>query len=275
MARPTALAFAVAITAAFAALAACEDSSSSSSSSSGDIDSGTFDGATSSSSSTSSSSGGEDAPSADAPTDAPAPSNEPAVGVVNLRGTAIDFCIKKPGEAAFTGPVFQTQGGIPNNAASVKYPIPVETQVMFVPAGNTCANQIFTPGAVTSAGTPRVTIVVRGAPVDDARIVFWRPQSHVAGKEVIYLGPVGRDGRFAVGAGNPIELMRDQPTALDPNLVGQLELYANANPTFTRAMKTGSGVLLAVETATDILLCDELAPPNGHLLQCGATVRAP
>jgi len=255
------------------ALVGCENSSSTSSPDGGSLGGGDFD----------ASSGGPGNPDAatepnpgDAAAEAAAGFTEPGIALANLWGTGIDFCFRPPGATDYVGPVFQTEGGIPNGAVSVTRSVPVASMVALIPSGQNCASTpLFTPGTVTSPNTARLMLVVRNGPSADARKVFVRPADHVAGKEMIYYGPFGRDGAFVPnGGGAPIEIRSDRPTAVDPNVSGELQLTAGANPTFTRPMKTAVGVLWLIETPTEALLCDELAP-NGHLLSCGSSVRAP
>jgi hypothetical protein len=212
----------------------------------------------------------------DAAPEAGQSSTEPAIALANLHGSAIDFCFIPPGATDWVGPVFGSEGGVPNGGVSVKRPVPIGSKVALIGAGQDCTSTpLFTPGTDPQKGTPRITLVVRGGPDGDARKVFEKPAEHVAGKEMVYYAGYSRDALFTPsGGGVAVEIKRG-PTALDPNVTGELTLTPSSGPTFARSMKTAAGVVLLIETSTEALLCDELAPPNGHLLRCGADVRVP
>lgn len=201
---------------------------------------------------------------------------EPSIALLNLWGAPLDFCFKPPGAADFVGPVFAAEGGVPHLAASVMRPMPIGSEVILFLAGPDCtATPLFGADAPTHRLTPITTMVVRKE-ADDARKLFHRPELHAPGKDVVYFAPHGRDGWFTPGGGGaPIEIERGQPTLLDANVTGEVRLSYPDHPTFTRPMKTASGAVLVVETTTGVMICDELAPPNGHLLRCGDDVRAP
>jgi hypothetical protein len=254
--------------------AGCE-SSSSSSSSSGDLpDGGTFDSGGSSSGDVDS--GGSDGGgNVDAGSDAGGGFTEPGVGLANFHDTPLDICFKATGAADFTGPLYGAEGGVPIGSMGVVRPVPIEAQVKFIVAGSGCAaNGIYTPGSVTSKNTPRVITIVRAQPLDDARLVIMRPAQHVAGKDNVYYGRLGRDATFTPAGGAATTIEEGKVTALAPNLTGTLTLSAPAGD-YTKQMKTGSGVMLIIETPSTILLCDLLAAPSGHLAACGDPVRAP
>lgn len=221
----------------------------------------------------------KDAAGGDAANDPGSLSAEPGIYLANMWGAPIDFCFRPPGESAFTGPVFQAQGGVPADAVSVRTSVPVESFVVLITGGATCSDTpIFTGGTVTTAGTPLLVLVVRNGSIEDARPVYLRPEDHVAGKDNLYYGRQARDARFVpAGGGAPTAIADDAPTPLDPGLTGALELEIPAN-TATREVKTAVGVSLLLDAPhpeTTPLLCDLLAPEAGHLLACSAAVRAP
>jgi hypothetical protein len=255
-------------------LAACEEDSNAPGGGSfdaGGFDAGGFDGGSIDAA------GATDGNQADVAAEAATPSTEPGIALANLRGAGIDFCFMPLGATEWTGPVFGSEGGVPDRSVSVRRPVPVGSQVAFIQAGASCtATPLFTPGTETTIATPIVTVVVRGGPDGDARKVFYKPAEHTAGKEMVYFGPFSRDAAFHPAGGGPsTEIERGEPTALEPNVTGELLLTASGNPTFTRPMKTAAGIVFLLETPTDAILCDELPPYNGHLLRCGSDVRAP
>lgn len=266
----------VAVVLAAAWSGACSSSSSSSSSgevpdaggnadsggSSGDIDSG---GGADSGNSTDS---GSDAGGGDFAS--------PGVGLANFYDAPIDLCVKPQGAADYTAPaLYAAEGGVPIGSMGVVRSVPVEAEVKFILAGTTCTQPgIYTPGSVTTTNTPRVVMVVRKQPLDDARKVFMRPTQHVAGKDNVYYARLGRDATFTPTGGAAIDIDDAKVTPLDPNLTGTLLLTAPAGD-YTKQLKTAAGVSLIIETPTNILVCDLAAPPAGHLVQCGGTVRSP
>lgn len=254
-------------------------SSSSSSSSSGEVPDGsaTFDSGGSSGSSGSSgdidSGAGTDS---GGQTDAGGDFAEPGIGLANFHSAGLDLCVKPKGAADYTAPaLYAAEGGIPLGAMGVVRPVPIDAEVKFIPAGVTCTQDgLYPPGVITTKNTPRIIMVVRKEPLDDARKVFMRPTQHVAGKDNVYYARLGRDATFTPTGGAAITIEDDRVNPIDPNLTGTLLLKAPAGD-YTTQMKTAAGVSLIIETPTNILLCDLAAPPTGHLAACGGTVRAP
>lgn len=259
-------------------VSACSSSSSSPSSSSGELADASF-----SVDSGSGSSGGEVDSSAGigdgGPTDGGGTGGDfttPGVGLANFYDAPLDLCIKPQGASDYTAAsLYGAEGGVAVGSVGAIRPVPVGAEVKFTTAGTSCAQPgIYTPGTLTSSSTPRVMMIVRKQPLDDARTVFMRPTQHVAGKDNVYYGRLGRDATFTPAGGAPVTIDDSKVTALDPNVTGSLLLTAPAGD-YTRPLKTAAGVSLIIETPTAILLCDLLAPPTGHLLRCGDSVRAP
>jgi len=199
----------------------------------------------------------------------------PGVGIANFYDSGLDVCVRATGAADFTGPLYGPEGGVAIGAVGVFRPVPVGATVKVIVAGTGCAAAgIYTAGVITSTGVPRVMVVVRKQPLDDARLVIMRAADHVAGKDNVYYGRIGKDATFTPAGGAAITIEDGAVTKLDPNVAGTL-LLASAAGNYTKPLKTAAGVSMIIETPTDILVCDLLAPPNGHLIPCGGNVRAP
>jgi hypothetical protein len=200
---------------------------------------------------------------------------EPGIGLANLTGAVLDFCYMPPGATDWIGPVFRPEGGIPDRAVSVVRSVPIDSKVALISGAAGCDTPMFTPATDPNSATPRMMYVVRSGPSADGRRMFFRPADHVAGKEMVYFGPFGRDATFhPAGGGAPVEIDRDEVTPLDPNMTGEIRLTGGTDPVQTRTLKTGSGVLFLVENPNELIVCDVLAP-QGHLLSCGSNVRVP
>lgn len=265
---------AVALIAAW--VAGCESESNAPSSSSGTLPDASF---TVDSSDGGSSSGDVDSGggSIDAGSDAApvADFTTPGIGIANFYDSGLDLCFKATGAADFTGPLYGAEGGVAIGAVGVFRPVPVGATVKVIVAGAGCAGAgLYTPGTITNSGIPRVMLILRKQPFDDGRLVIMRGPDHVAGKDNVYYGRIGKDATFTPAGGAAITIEDGAVTKLDPNVTGTL-LLASAAGNYTKPLKTAAGVSMIIETPTDILVCDLLAPPNGHLIPCGGNVRAP
>lgn len=199
----------------------------------------------------------------------------PGVGIANFYDSGLDLCVKATGTADFTGPLYGAEGGVAIGSVGVFRPVPVGATMKVIVAGAGCAGAgLYTPGSITSSGTPRVMLVMRKQPFDDGRLVIMRGPDHVAGKDNVYYGRLSRDATFTPTGGAAITIEDGAVTKLDPDVTGTLLLTAAAG-NYTKQLKTAAGVSMIIETPTDILVCDLLAPPNGHLVPCGGSVRAP
>jgi hypothetical protein len=69
-------------------------------------------------------------------------STEPAIGLANLYGSAIDFCFMPPGATDWVGPVFGAEGGVPNGAVTVKRPVPIVARAHPWPVRSFLLNRI-------------------------------------------------------------------------------------------------------------------------------------
>ncbi len=232
--------------------------------------------------------GSADAPS-DAPTDAALDAGVPATGyrLANMTGSALDFCIWGQGDVEPTLPAFAGSGGVPAGAVSAYFPfakMAANFSVKYTPAGSTCA-------AAADAGFNEFTETGNGAPhrtrwtTSQGSLLgggFLDTTTATAGKETVLFTRMQSGSSTLTfvpdnDAGPSVTIQNNVPTLLDPNVTGSL---VGAVPTIgtpsPRPFKTTSGGIVRVFlTGSQILVCDELAPPNGALSDCRPTVRAP
>lgn len=199
-----------------------------------------------------------------------------SLALANLWSTPLDLCVRKPGDP-WTGPLFAAESGIPVGSVSAKRSVQTDRylEVSLIPAGQTCAaTPVITGGTFDMEASPRIVLVIRES-IGDVRQIQQK-ETPVAGKDNVFYGRLGHDVELQPsGGGAAIAIADDKMTSLDANVTGTLSL-TQPNHTATRQMKTAVGIFTIIDTGpSDPILCDELAPPAGHLMSCGPAVRSP
>ena len=204
----------------------------------------------------------------------------------NLSASAHDFCIKKSAMDTFpTLPVFAAQGGIPPMSVSYWYTAPDALALRFVfrvvTAGAPCESAAFyeTIPPMQNLVTYRTYWKLdTGSPFAGG---FYDTEAATPAKDTIILRRMYASSAVTFlpddDAGGPVVFPFTGTTLLEPGHPGKLTVdYGSVPDPAPRELAPTAGGLTTIYTAgLTVLVCDELAPPVGHLTDCRATVRAP
>jgi hypothetical protein len=195
--------------------------------------------------------------------------------VANLRSETFVVCYRLTGTTAYTGPLYEAEGGLATDQVSDW--IPIENRnydVIYVLPGAGCSGTYVFSSSITlaaSVGSARLSLFVR--PTSSGG--FLSGGAVTAGKDTVYYRPDSRNASFVPDADPTaaVPLTFITPTLLDGEVVGKIVLtFSGAS----RPFKTKAGGKATVFGHDEkLIVCDDLAPPIGHLSDCSAGVRLP
>lgn len=212
----------------------------------------------------------------------------PGIRLANFSGAPLDFCVWNTGMPVPTQAAFHP-AGVPSGAVSDFFPfrgLVVNYNLLLVPPGVGCvtdAGFVVTTQLGDSALYRTRWYTRTGSPFGGGMFESVTPNR--AGETVFFAQMQSTNARVTfvpdsdggVDAGPPISISPTAPTLLPPGVPGMLvgDVPFVGTPPPRPFVGQAGGVVRIFMTGTEILVCDNLAPPVGNLSDCRPSVRAP
>jgi hypothetical protein len=206
----------------------------------------------------------------------------------NFSGSTLDFCVWSPGQPIPTQAAFHP-AGVASGTVSNYFPFPGQVAAfnfLMVPPGSGCVtdagfNVTSQPGSGAAHRTRWYTRT--GSPLGGGMLEDLVPDPTAESVLFTQMMSINAAVRFVpdsdggVDAGPPISISPTARTLLPAGVPGVLEgnVPGQGVPPPRPFLGQAGGVVRIFMTGTEILVCDNLAPPVGDQSDCRPSVRAP